>query len=173
VRNLWATHGRGSKLLLSFHGVPHRSLMLGDPYHCECHKTARLLASNLGLRPEEVITTFQSRFGRARWLQPYTEPTLIALAKEGLKRVDVMCPGFASDCLETLEEIAQEAKAAFLAAGGTEFNYITCLNDQPHWISALSQLAQRHLSGWPIEAPTPSSEFATRESRARALGAEH
>ncbi len=173
VRQRWATHGRGSKLLLSFHGVPHRTLMRGDPYHCECHKTARLLASSLSLQPEEMIVTFQSRFGRARWLEPYTEPTLIGLAKKGVKRVDVMCPGFTSDCLETLEEIAQEAKAAFLAAGGTEFNYIPCLNDQHEWISALSQLAQRHLSGWPIDAPIPASEFANRARRAQALGAEH
>ena len=172
VRALWATDGRGEKLVLSFHGVPHRTLMLGDPYHCECRKTARLLAENLGLPASEVITTFQSRFGRARWLEPYTEPTLIALAQQGVKRVDVICPGFTSDCLETLEEIAQEAKDAFVAAGGTEFNYIPCLNDQHEWIAALSDIAIRHMGGWPTEATQEQpSETANRLRRAQALGA--
>lgn len=171
VRNLWATHGRGGKLVLSFHGVPHRTLMLGDPYHCECHKTARLLAATLGLEPSEIVLTFQSRFGKARWLQPYTEPTLIELAKQGVKRVDVICPGFTSDCLETLEEIGQEAKEAFQTAGGSEFNYIPCLNDQARWLAALSEIAIRHMGGWPTEQPEDPIERAERQRRAQALGA--
>ena len=126
----WQSHGRPDKLVLSFHGVPRRTLLLGDPYHCECLKTARLLGERLGLGKDDMLITFQSRLGRAEWLQPYTEPTLIALAQQGVKRVDVMCPGFTSDCLETLEEIDQEAREAFLHAGGKEFHYLPCLNDQ-------------------------------------------
>jgi ferrochelatase len=118
VREHWAQHGRPEKLLMSFHGVPRRSLEQGDPYHCECQKTGRLLAEALGLAPHEWQVTFQSRFGRAEWLKPYTQPTLEALARQGVGRVDVICPGFVADCLETLEEIAVEAKRAFLAAGG-------------------------------------------------------
>lgn len=170
IKTHWGTQGRAGKLVLSFHGVPHRTLMLGDPYHCECHKTARLLTQALGLAADDVITTFQSRFGRARWLEPYTEPTLIQLARQGVQRVDVMCPGFTSDCLETLEEIAQEAKAAFVAAGGVEFNYIPCLNDSAQWIDALSQIALRHLRGWPTE-PTQPEALAQQALRFRALEA--
>ena len=138
VRNHWQVHGRGDRLVLSFHGVPERSLHLGDPYHCECHVTARLLGERLGMAEGEMLVTFQSRFGKAKWLTPYTEPTLVALAAKGIHRVDVMCPGFSADCLETLEEIDQEARAAYLAAGGKVFNYIPCLNDQHEWIAALA-----------------------------------
>jgi ferrochelatase len=170
ITDQWQTHGRGEHLLLSFHGVPERSLHLGDPYHCECHKTARLLAERLSLREGEWTVSFQSRFGRAKWLQPYTEPTLVALARRGVGRVDVMCPGFAADCLETLEEIAQEARATFLAAGGREFHYIACLNDQHQWMAALAALAMRHLQGWDLTPPTEPALQAQRQ-RARALGA--
>ena len=145
----WETHGRGQKLVLSFHGVPKRTLMLGDPYHCECYKTARLLGTELGLSRDELLVTFQSRFGKAEWLQPYTAPTLEKLAKEGLERVDVMCPGFTSDCLETLEEISLEAKQDFLLAGGKEFHYIPCVNDSPSMIAALAAITSNHLQGWP------------------------
>ena len=145
----WMAHGRPDKFVLSFHGVPERTRVLGDPYHDECQTTARLLVERLGLKPDEVQVTFQSRLGRAEWLQPYTEPALIELAKRGAKRVDVMCPGFTSDCLETLEEIDQEARAAFLNAGGREFNYLPCLNDQHEWIAALAAIAINHLQGWP------------------------
>jgi ferrochelatase len=131
--------------VLSFHGVPRRSLLLGDPYHCQCHKTARLLAARLQVPDEQVVVTFQSRFGRARWLEPYTEPTLRTMAAQGVRSVDVMCPGFVADCLETLEEIAQEARHAFIEAGGRQFNYVPCLNDHPAWIDALSNIALRHL----------------------------
>jgi ferrochelatase len=165
VRAHWAEHGRSPKLLLSFHGVPERSLHLGDPYHCECHKTARLLRQALGLQESEVVVTFQSRFGKAKWLEPYTEPTLIELARSGTESVDVMCPGFTSDCLETLEEIAQEAREAFLDAGGKTFNYIPCLNDEPTWIDALATIARQHLQGWPI-VPEPAAEQAEQADRA-------
>ena len=167
----WAEHGRPDQLVMSFHGVPERTLQLGDPYHCECHKTARLLAERLGLRPDRYKLTFQSRFGKARWLEPYTEPTLVALARVGQQRVDVVCPGFTSDCLETLEEIAQEARHAFLQAGGKAFHYIPCVNDNPVWISALSALAQRHLAGWPTHPPDAAAAALSRE-RALAAGAE-
>lgn len=176
VRAHWANHGRSPKLLLSFHGVPERSLHLGDPYHCECYKTARLLREALGLTESEVVVTFQSRFGKAKWLEPYTEPTLVQLAKGGVERVDVMCPGFTSDCLETLEEIAQEARDAFLDAGGKAFHYIPCLNDEPRWIDALASIAGRHLQGWPVQAHETSAPHVEQESRtqrelALALGA--
>ncbi|MFM8795840.1 MAG: ferrochelatase [Betaproteobacteria bacterium] len=165
VRAHWAQHGRSPKLLLSFHGVPERSLHLGDPYHCECYKTARLLREALGLAESEVVVTFQSRFGKAKWLEPYTEPTLIRMAQEGCERVDVMCPGFTSDCLETLEEIAQEAQHAFLTSGGKAFHSIPCLNDEPAWIEALASIAEQHLQGWPVQAGAADGPAAQAESR--------
>jgi ferrochelatase len=171
LRAHWAANGRGDKLVLSFHGVPERSLHLGDPYHCQCHKTARLLAAALGLGKDEVLVTFQSRFGKAKWLEPYTEPTLQRLASEGVKRVDVACPGFVADCLETLEEIAQEARDAFLAAGGQTFSYVPCLNDTPQWISALASLAERHLQGWDTRSEPPAADLALQRERALAMGA--
>jgi ferrochelatase len=171
LRAHWAAQGRGDKLVLSFHGVPERSLHLGDPYHCQCHKTARLLAAALGLGKDEVLVTFQSRFGKAKWLEPYTEPTLQRLASEGVKRVDVACPGFVADCLETLEEIAQEARDAFLAAGGQTFSYVPCLNDAPEWIDALAALAERHLQGWDTRGAPDAAELALQRERALALGA--
>ncbi len=169
VREHWRTHGRAEQLVMSFHGVPERTLKLGDPYHCECHKTARLLASQLGLEPAQYKVTFQSRFGKAKWLQPYTEPTLVAMAQAGVKRVDVICPGFTGDCLETLEEINMEAREAFLHAGGKEFNYIPCLNDSHEWIAALAEVAQQHLAGWPVQADAVDAAKARAESRERAL----
>ncbi|HEX6364411.1 MAG TPA: ferrochelatase [Albitalea sp.] len=170
VNDHWMAHGEPERLVLSFHGVPKRTLALGDPYHCECRKTARLLGERLRLPPERIVVTFQSRFGKAEWLQPYTEPTLVAMAREGVKRVDVMCPGFAADCLETLEEIGQEARDAFLAAGGAEFHYIPCLNDQHEWMAALTALAQRHLQGWPPERDD-AAERARQRDRAVGMGA--
>jgi protoporphyrin/coproporphyrin ferrochelatase len=166
----WQTEGRGDKLVMSFHGVPERSLHLGDPYHCECHKTARLLAERLGLSKDQWQVTFQSRFGKAKWLEPYTEPTLVALAQQGVKSVDVICPGFVADCLETLEEIAQEARDAFLAAGGQTFRYIPCLNDQHAWIAALAAIVQKHLQGW-TETPPDASALDAQRERAMAMGA--
>lgn len=172
----WDRHGRPDKLVLSFHGVPKRTLRLGDPYHCECQKTARLLATRLRLAPDDCLVAFQSRFGRAEWLQPYTAAALRKLAKDGVGRVDVLCPGFTSDCLETLEEIAIEAKRDFLTAGGRDFHYISCLNERPEWIAALADIAEQHMLGWPTLRS--SADYAAREKeaaaareRARAMGA--
>ena len=168
----WRINGRPDKLVLSFHGLPRRSLTLGDPYHCECLKTGRLLAERLKLDDDAVIVTFQSRFGRAEWLQPYTAATVEALAKGGKRRVDVFCPGFVSDCLETLEEIGIEVKQTFLAAGGKEFHAIPCLNEQPLWIAALADLVLRHLQGW-LERPADSAARELTQARAKAAGALH
>jgi ferrochelatase len=171
LRAHWQEHGRAEKLVLSFHGVPERSLRLGDPYHCQCRKTARLLAEQLSLAPDEMRVTFQSRFGKAKWLQPYTEPTLRELAAQGVKSVDVVCPGFLADCLETLEEIAQEARDAFLASGGERFRYVPCLNDDPTWVQALTALCQRHLQGWQTRGPATPADLQAQRQRALALGA--
>jgi ferrochelatase len=165
VERHWKKNGRPDKLVMSFHGVPERTLHLGDPYHCECFKTARLLGNKLGLTKEQYQVTFQSRLGRAKWLEPYTEPTLIAMGKAGVKRVDVLCPGFTSDCLETLEEINMEAREAFLHAGGKVFHYIACLNDDPEWITALCNVTQQHLLGWnTLEEVHPQTLAASREA---------
>lgn len=172
VREHWRTSGKSEQLVMSFHGVPERTLQLGDPYHCECQKTARLLAEKLELTKEQYTVTFQSRFGKAKWLQPYTAPTLKALAQSGVKRVDVICPGFTGDCLETLEEIAIEARQAFLQAGGKEFKYIECLNDNPKWVAALSELCIQHLGGWPNNtAAQDATGLAESRARAKQLGA--
>lgn len=150
IEGYWREHGRPDHLLLSFHGVPERTIRLGDPYRDQCLATARLLAEFLQLEASQYTVSFQSRFGRAKWLEPYTEPTLRQLAQRGVGRVDVACPGFTADCLETLEEIAQEGRDAFLGAGGKAFHYIPCLNDDPHWIHALAAIARQHMAGWPI-----------------------
>jgi ferrochelatase len=172
VLNHWDANGRPEKLVLSFHGVPKRTLLLGDPYHCECLKTARLLATALRLTPEQYVVTFQSRFGKAEWLQPYTAPTLVALAQQGVTNVDVLCPGFTSDCLETLEEISLEARHDFEAAGGKRFSYIPCLNESPAWIAAMGEIAEQHMIGWPTMA-TPGQREAEKKdgelARAAAL----
>lgn len=170
IRNHWMTQGRGDLLMMSFHGVPRFSLDRGDPYHCECQKTARLLAQALGLAPEQYRVGFQSRFGRAEWLQPYTARTLEELGRKGVKRVDVVCPGFVSDCLETLEEIAMEGKATFLAAGGKEFSYIPALNKRHEWVQALADIALANLQGW-LQAQPSTEELAQSKLRAQALGA--
>lgn len=174
VRAYWDAHGRPDKLVLSFHGLPRRNLDLGDPYHCECVKTARLLAEALELQQQEYVVSFQSRFGRARWLQPYTAETLRALARNGAGRVDVVCPGFVADCLETLEEIALEARREFLTSGGRELHYVPCLNDSSRFIGALADLIERHAQGWPtrIQEQGQRQQQAQRSAeRARALGA--
>ena len=170
VRQHWAEHGRGEQLVMSFHGVPERTLLMGDPYHCECHKTARLLAETLGLPRGSYRVTFQSRFGKAKWLEPYTEPTLEALARDGVRSVDVICPGFTSDCLETLEEIAQEAQEAFHAAGGERFQYIPCLNDDAAWIEGMAQISRQHMQGWSLHT-VPEAEREAARARALTLGA--
>lgn len=170
IQNHWATHGKAEQLVMSFHGVPERTLHLGDPYHCECYKTGRLLAEKLGLDKTQYKVTFQSRFGKAKWLEPYTEPTLIAMAQAGTHSVDVVCPGFTGDCLETLEEISMEAREAFLDAGGKTFHYIPCLNDELTWINALTSICEQHLQGWPTASKTTSEQvLASVQSRERAL----
>jgi protoporphyrin/coproporphyrin ferrochelatase len=171
IRTHWRHYGQAGQLVMSFHGVPERTLKLGDPYHCECHKTARLLAEKLGLGKDRYKVTFQSRFGKAKWLEPYTEPTLIKMAQAGIQRVDVVCPGFTGDCLETLEEIAMEARHAFLQAGGKEFHYIECLNDSPVWMAALAEFSAQQLAGWPTGTPTESEALHRSRERAVALGA--
>lgn len=168
----WDQHGQPDKLVLSFHGVPKRTLMLGDPYHCECLKTARLLAAALQLTPDQYMVTFQSRFGKAEWLQPYTAPTVAQLARDGVKRLDVLCPGFTSDCLETLEEISLEVRHEFEQAGGQQFHYIPCLNDSPAWIAAMAEIIEPHLIGWPTRLAASEREaqqIDAQASRAAAL----
>ncbi|MEO8039420.1 MAG: ferrochelatase [Betaproteobacteria bacterium] len=174
VKDHWMTNGRGERLVMSFHGVPHFHLEQGDPYHCECHKTGRLVAETLGLKRQQWLVTFQSRFGRAEWLKPYTQQTLETLGQDGVKRVDVMCPGFVADCLETLEEIAIENKAAFLGAGGKEFSYIPCLNERDDWIKALCHIVAENLHGWAANDWDAAAAAAAAEAtrlRAAALGA--
>ena len=173
VRQAWSRKPPADKLVMSFHGVPRRTLDLGDPYHCECLVTARLLAERLGLPRERWVVTFQSRFGKAEWLQPYTEPTLVELAAAGTRSVDLLCPGFVSDCLETLEEIAIEARHAFTEAGGEEFNYLGCLNDGEPFIRTLADLVVEHTAGWPIaQGQGPDAQaLQARLQRARELGA--
>ena len=171
VQKHWRDEGQPDQLVMSFHGVPERTLHLGDPYHCECLKTARLLAEKLGLARERYKVTFQSRFGKAKWLEPYTEPTLVALAQAGTQRVDVVCPGFTSDCLETLEEINQEAREAFLHAGGKTYHYIPCLNDDDRWISALRDLTVQHLAGWPTQQAPDRDALERSRLRALSMGA--
>jgi protoporphyrin/coproporphyrin ferrochelatase len=173
VRDHWMKVGppdKHTRVLMSFHGVPKYTLDKGDPYHCECHKTARLLREALGLSSEQMLLSFQSRFGKAEWLKPYTAPTLEALAKGGVKRVDVLCPGFVGDCLETLEEIAIEGKEIFLHAGGKEFNYIPCLNERADWVAAVHELTLAHLAGWPT-SPPDLQKLAASAAAARAQGA--
>jgi protoporphyrin/coproporphyrin ferrochelatase len=171
VKRHWAQHGTPDKLVMSFHGVPRFSLDKGDNYHCECQKSGRLLAEALALRPHQYLVTFQSRFGKAQWLQPYTQPTLEEFARQGIKRVDVICPGFVSDCLETLEEIAMECKSAFLEAGGADFHYIPALNETPEWIAALGDLVKDHLGNW-LTQPSPTrAELDANAARAIAMGA--
>jgi ferrochelatase len=167
----WDSNGRPDKLVMSFHGTPKRTLLLGDPYHCECHKTARLLAAHLRLGQDQYVVTFQSRFGKAEWLQPYTVPTLQALAKQGVHRVDVLCPGFISDCLETLEEIAMDAKHQFLNAGGKQFHYIPCGNETPGWINALAEVAEQHIIGWPTMMPAVERDNRKKEAEIARHGA--
>ena len=171
VKKYWASNGQPDVLVMSFHGVPERTLHLGDPYHCECFKTARLLAEHLGLSQEQYKVTFQSRLGRAKWLEPYTEPTLIAMGHAGVNRVDVVCPAFTSDCLETLEEINMEAREAFLRSGGREFHYIPCLNDDPAWITTLGDISEQHLGGWPTRPTVDASALTASRERALSLGA--
>jgi ferrochelatase len=169
INDYWMKNGRPEKLVMSFHGLPQFSLDKGDPYHCECHKTGRLLAQELGLQPGQYFISFQSRFGKAEWLKPYTTATLKELGKQKTKRVDVVCPGFVADCLETLEEIAMEGKEDFLQAGGGEYHYIPCLNERNDWMHALTDLVMDNLQGWLVEPNV--TELEQGRLRALAMGA--
>lgn len=169
VRDYWTLHGRPNVLVMSFHGLPRYTLDKGDPYHCECHKTGRLLAEALGLKPEQYRISFQSRFGRAEWLKPYTTATLQTLGQQKTPRVDVICPGFVADCLETLEEIAMEGKEDFQHAGGGDYHYLPCLNERSDWIHALTDLVWDNLHGW-LPEPNPAEREQSR-LRAHELGA--
>jgi protoporphyrin/coproporphyrin ferrochelatase len=176
VNDYWMKHGRPDRLLMSFHGLPRFSLDRGDPYHCECHKSARLIATELGWNDERTIVTFQSRFGRAEWLKPYTGETLAELGRKATGRVDVICPGFAADCLETLEEIAMEGRDTFREAGGKEFHYIPTANDSPAFMAALTTIALENLQGWASsewDAAAAQAQAAASAQRARALGAKN
>jgi ferrochelatase len=145
-----AAHGAADKLIFSYHGIPLRYLKNGDPYHCECYKTSRLVAEKLGLNSDDYMTTFQSRFGREEWLKPYTDETLKALPNKGVKSVQIICPGFSADCLETIEEIGVENRHYFMDAGGEKYEYIPALNaSEPH-IAALMELIQDNLQGWEL-----------------------
>ena len=148
IHDYWALHGRPDQLVMSFHGLPNFTLEKGDPYHSECLKSGHLIAEELGLNPDQYRITFQSRFGRAEWIKPYTATTLTELGKQKTKRVDMVCPGFLADCLETLEEIAMDVREDFLHAGGGEYHYIPCLNERPDWIQTFSEIILDNLQGW-------------------------
>ena len=159
-------HGVPDKLLFSFHGTPLISLFQGDPYHCQCRVTARLVAEALHLAPDAWQLSFQSRFGKQEWLQPYTDASLTALAQSGVTNVQVVCPGFSADCLETLEEIAEENKDIFLEAGGTNFSYIPALNDSEAHVDLLKQLVLSHSSQWlDLRRQSPSNFESVAELR--------
>ena len=148
IQHYWQQYGRGDCLLMSFHGIPEAQRQAGDPYVTECTNTAHLLAQALNLQTHEYRLTFQSRFGPAKWVGPSTQDLLNQLPQQGIKKLDVVCPGFITDCLETLEEINIRGRQDFLAHGGTDFNYITCLNDNEEWLTALQQLILNELQGW-------------------------
>ncbi|MCX5589677.1 ferrochelatase [Alcaligenes endophyticus] len=148
VRQYWHEHGKPERLLLSFHGLPRRCAEQGDPYYRDCLETSLALKAELADQQVPIHVSFQSRFGAERWLEPYTEPLLREWAKQGVARVDAMCPGFLADCLETLEEIQIECRDAFVEDGGQQLRYIPCLNADSSWVEALTDLALRHLSGW-------------------------
>jgi protoporphyrin/coproporphyrin ferrochelatase len=173
IHEHWAAKGRGEHLVISFHGVPRRYLDAGDPYHCQCLKTGRLVAERLGLEDGRWSITFQSRFGKEEWLKPYTDESIRALGQRGLRRIDVVCPGFSADCLETLEEIAEQNARFFRETGGEALSYIPCLNTRADHLDFLADLALRHLQGWPDTGPAPDPAKASADAdatRARAEG---
>lgn len=178
VKESWNENGKPQRLVMSFHGIPQRYRTAGDPYFCQCQATARLLAEALNLDSTEYQVVFQSRFGREPWLQPYCDKTMEALPGEGVKHIDLICPGFSADCLETIEEINVENREIFMHAGGEKFHYIEALNDRHSHILAFTALVQQHISGWP-ESATDSPASAVNDSellaasreRALAMGA--
>ena len=177
ITRYWQEHGEPDRLLFSFHGLPRRYLLAGDPYHCQCHKSARLIAERLGVPDEMWQLAFQSRFGREEWLKPYTDHTLKDWAKQGTKNVHVVCPGFAADCLETLEEIDMQNREVFLSAGGERFGYIPALNDHASHVEMMATLAAEHGHGWlefgsDWNAEQLTTEAQRRRERALDMGAE-
>lgn len=170
IREHWEKNGRAKRLLMSFHGLPKRFLLNGDPYYCQCYASAYRIAEILGLDESEWQLVFQSRFGREEWLKPYCDKTLEALGSNGLESVDMICPGFSADCLETLQEVAVENRDIFLKAGGKRYSYIPALNDRHDHIDALTSLISDNLAGWPLAA-TPSEQRQAGRQRALAYGA--
>ena len=168
IEQSWNQRTRGERLLFSFHGIPQRYFRAGDPYHCQCQVTARLVAQRLGLDPTSWAIAFQSRVGRQKWLQPYTDQLLKRWARDGVGNVDVVCPGFAADCIETLEEIAIQDRTRYLKAGGQALNYIAALNDRSDHIEGLAQLVHSRTADW---CTAKTVDLAEREARAQALGA--
>lgn len=169
IRNFQARHGQAERLLFSFHGIPKRNLLAGDPYYCQCQASARQVANRLDLAEKDWQVSFQSRLGKAEWLKPYTDQTLAQMAKDGIRRVQVICPGFSIDCLETLEEIAMENREEFIEAGGESLEYIPCLNDDPVHVRLLADLARKHGQGWPEfagQVAVGESELSARVTRA-------
>ncbi len=164
IEQSWQEHGRGQLLVTSYHGIPKRYLLNGDPYHCQCHKTTRLLAAKLGLKEDQYRVVFQSRVGREEWLKPYCDETMKQLPGEGFKHIDVISPAFSADCLETIEEISGENQEYFMEHGGEKFTYIECLNDSASHIDFLGSLATQHMQGWPI-ADAAINETSDEELR--------
>jgi protoporphyrin/coproporphyrin ferrochelatase len=176
IREVWERDGEPERLLFSFHGIPQRYFDAGDPYHCLCHKTARLTAEELGWPRERYEVAFQSRFGKEEWIKPYTDKTIAAMARSGIRRLDVISPAFSADCLETLEELDQLNREIFLHAGGETFRYIPALNDRPDHIRLIADLVLRNLLGWVAPAGAWDEAAARREAersreRAAALAA--
>ncbi len=169
VKAHWEKHGKADKLIFTYHGIPLRYLKNGDPYHCECYKTTRLVAEKLELNAEQYLTTFQSRFGREEWLKPYTDETLKSLPAQGIKSVQMICPGFSSDCLETIEEIGEENREYFMESGGENYEYIPCLNSTEQHIDALVGLIKDNLHGWKVP---PKEDIDIRAANAKSLNAE-
>lgn len=172
IEEHWRTHGR-KHLLFSFHSIPKRYFLAGDPYHCHCQATARGVAERLGLAAGDWSVGFQSRFGREEWLKPYVDLLLGEYARGGPRRVTVVCPGFATDCLETLEEISMGNRESFLAQGGEAFDYVPCLNSGDANVGVLEETVLSHVQGWPeLDAPASGADLAASRARALALGAE-
>lgn len=174
VRESWDANGRGDLLVTSYHGIPKRYLTNGDPYHCLCHKTSRLLAEELGINTDKIRVVFQSRVGREEWLRPYCDETMKNLPEEGIKNIDVLCPAFSADCLETIEEISGENREYFEEHGGERFQYIPCLNDREDFIHFLGGLVECHAQGWPEadmarDISLINKELAASAERADAL----
>ena len=150
IKSFWKKTSKPQKIIFSYHGIPKRYLTNGDPYHCFCLKTTRLVKEYMGLSDDEIMTTFQSRFGREEWLKPYTSETLKELPKQGIKNIHIISPGFSSDCLETLEELEEENKEYFMESGGENYHYIPCLNDHDDHIDVFVNLIKKHTQGWPL-----------------------